>query len=171
MEGTHVDAPYHFFADGKKIHEIPLSTFIGNVLVIDLTSKGAREVITWEDLAPYASKMHEGIIVLLYTNWSAHWKTPKYYDHPFLAQGILASGVRVLGVDMLSPDETRTDGSMGELGFATHEVILGAGGVIAENLTNLSAILGKDAVVSLIPLNIRGCDGSPIRAYASIAVA
>ena len=170
--GTHVDAPYHFFADGKKIDEIPLSTFIGQALVIDLTTKRAREMITWDDLMVHSNMMHEGVIVLLFTGWSTHWDTPKYNDHPFIsreaAEGIMATGVRVLGVDTLSPDETIIDGTNGEFVFGAHKVILGAGGVIAENLTNLDALLGKDAIVSLVPLNIWGCDGSPIRAFASI---
>jgi kynurenine formamidase len=148
--GTHVDAPYHFFADGKKIHELALSTFIGRALVIDLTEKEAREIITWDDLAPYSSRMHDGVIVLLYTGWSTHWKTQRYYDHPFIsreaAEGIIATGVRVLGVDTLSPDETLVDGTIGEFGFGAHQIILGSGGVIAENLTNLSAILGKNGM-------------------------
>lgn len=167
-----MDAPYHFFPDGKKIDEIPLSTFIGPALVIDLTFKNARDTIRWEDLESYADRMREGVILLLCTGWSSHWKTPKYYDHPFLerqaAERIMLSGIRVLGIDALSPDETRLDGSVGALGWAAHDVILGGGGVIAENLTNLGTILGKDAIVSLIPLNIRGCDGSPVRAYASV---
>jgi len=164
--GTHVDAPYHFFANGNKIDEIPLSTFIGQALVIDLTMKGAREIITWADLAPHSCRMHDGVIVLLHTGWSAHWKTPRYYDHPFVsreaAEGIMATGVRVLGVDTFSPDETLVDGTEGKFGFGTHQVILGCGGVIAENLTNLDAILDKNAIISLVPLNIRGCDGSPL---------
>lgn len=172
ITGTHVDAPYHFFADGKKIDEIPLSTFIGPALTIDLSFKTAREVITWADLSSYSSSMHQGIILLLYTNWSKYWKTPKYYDHPFLtrdaAEKIMATGIRVIGVDMLSPDETRLDGTMGELGFGAHQVILSAGGVIAENLTNLKEVISKGAAVSMIPLNIRGCDGSPVRAFATI---
>jgi kynurenine formamidase len=115
--------------------------------------------------------MHDGVIVLLLTGWSTHWNTPKYNDHPFMsrdaAEGIIATGVCVLGTDTLSPDETIVDGTDSKFGFGAHDVILGSGGVIAENLTNLDAILGKDTVVSLVPLNIRGCDGSPVRAFAS----
>lgn len=171
--GTHVDAPYHFFANGKKIDEIPLSTFIGKALIVDLTAKGAREPIAWEDLAPYSSEMGDGIILLICTNWSDHWNTPQYFNHPFLtrdaAEQIISTGVRVVGVDTLSPDETRLDGKLGELGFCAHDVILGSGGVIAENLTNLRAVIKKDNItVSMVPLNIGGSDGSPVRAFATI---
>ncbi|KAJ7503164.1 putative cyclase [Mycena galericulata] len=167
--GTHVDAPAHFFADGKPISQIPLSTFIGRALVVDLTHKSAREPITWDDdLAPHAHQMATGVILFLHTGWSQYWGTDKYLDHPFLeraaAEHIIATGIQVVGVDALSPDETRLDGTGS---FGAHEVILGAGAVIAENLTNLHAIVGLDYTVHLVPLNIDGSDGSPIRAYAS----
>ncbi|KAJ6590120.1 putative cyclase [Mycena vulgaris] len=169
--GTHVDAPSHFFADGKTIEQIPLSTFIGPALVVDLTHKSARETITWQDLAPHAQQMAEDVILLLHTGWSKYWGTKTYLDHPFLertaAEEIIATGVRVVGVDTLSPDETRLDGTGS---FGAHEVILGAGGVIAENLTNLNAVDGPNYVVHLTPLKIDGSDGSPVRAFASRSV-
>ncbi|KAF8150512.1 putative cyclase [Mycena galopus ATCC 62051] len=166
--GTHVDAPSHFFVDGKSIEQIPLNTFIGPALLIDLTHKSPREAITWADLAPYASKMAAGVILLLHTGWSQYWCTEKYLEHPFLeraaAEQIVATGVQVVGIDTLSPDETRLDGAGS---FGAHEVILGAGGVIAENLTNLHVLDGSNYVVHLIPLKIDGSDGSPVRAFTS----
>lgn len=168
--GTHVDAPYHFFADGMKIDEIPLTSFIGQGLIVNLTTKKAREAIVWDDLSPYSSQMREGVILLIYTGWSTYWNTPKYYDHPFLsldaAQRIMATGLRVVAVDALSPDETHVDGSEGK--YDAHNVVLGAGGLIAENLTNLEVLIGKDVIISLVPLKIKGSDGSPIRAFASV---
>jgi kynurenine formamidase len=166
--GTHVDAPSHFFADGKTISEIPLATFVGRALLVDLTHKSSREPITWDaDLARYADQMREGVILLLRTGWSEHWCTEKYLDHPFLerttAEKIIATGVQVVGIDALSPDETRLDGTGS---FGAHEVILGAGCIIAENLTNLGALDGAPHTVHLVPLNIHECDGSPVRAFA-----
>ncbi|KAJ6491660.1 putative cyclase [Mycena vitilis] len=167
--GTHVDAPSHFFAEGKSIEQIPLHTFIGRTLVIDLTNKGPREAINWvDDLAPHAPQMGHGVILLLRTGWSQYWCTDKYLEHPFLertaAEHIIATGVQVVGVDTLSPDETRLDGTGS---FGAHEVILGAGGIIVENLTNLHALDGANYIVNLVPLNIDGSDGSPVRAFAS----
>ena len=93
-----------------------------------------------------------------------------YYDHPFLeveaVKRLLELGVKVIGVDTLSPSETRTDGSFPD--FAVHHAVLGAGAVIAKNLNNLEAI---DWLVSLVPLKLGGLDGSPIRAFASSAAA
>jgi kynurenine formamidase len=172
--GTHIDAPSHFFADGQTIDQIPLSSLMGPLVKIDLTAIGLkdRQAITWEDhisLSSTAAEIRKGVILLIQTGWSAHWGTPKYYHHPFLsrdaAQRILDKGVKVLGVDTLNPDETPLEGIGGEQGFGTHEVILGAGGVIAENLTNLGEIGDRD-MIAFIPLNLEGSDGSPVRAFA-----
>jgi len=34
--GTHIDTPFHFFPSGQKLHEIPLSQFVGRVVVVDV---------------------------------------------------------------------------------------------------------------------------------------
>lgn len=172
--GTHVDAPYHFLEDGSKIDEIPLDAFVGHAVVIDVTSKSAKEQITWADISPFAdlisrkASLPEGVFVFLRTGWSRHWQSPMYFEHPFLtrdaSQRLVDLGVKLLGVDTLSPDETLVDGGMPD--FGVHEVVLGAGALIAENLTNLEAIATGDWLVSLVPLKLKGCDGSPVRAFA-----
>jgi len=178
--GTHLDAPFHFIANGKTIEQIPLSDLIGPALVIDLSRKELqpRQQISWADLSSWHAHIREGVIVLIYTGWSErYWCKPQYYNHPYLtadaAEGLVASGVRVLGLDTLSPDETPFGGIGGENGYRFHKIFLGAGGVIAENLINLSALTEEDEtvasgtwIVNLIPLNINGSDGSPIRAFA-----
>ena len=169
--GTHVDAPFHFFADGARIDELDLGLFVGPAVIVDVRGRAPRERITWADLAPHAERMGPGRIVLLHTGWSAHFRTERYLDHPFLdgeaAERVLATGVRTLGVDALNPDETVLDGA-GD--FSVHEAVLGAGGVIAENLTNLAAIDGADPLVSLLPLSLASADGAPVRAVAMLGL-
>lgn len=43
--GTHIDAPYHFFAGGKTIDQIPVEHFQGNAVVLNLENalKAGRE--------------------------------------------------------------------------------------------------------------------------------
>ncbi|KAJ3001039.1 hypothetical protein NUW54_g6691 [Trametes sanguinea] len=172
--GTHVDAPYHFFASGAQIDAMPLSAFIGNAVVVEVSNKKAKEMITCEDISPYSESIRRkaaqehGVFVLLHTGWSRHWRSDLYFEHPFLtrdaAQHLIDLGVKLIGVDTLSPDETRVDGSTPD--FGVHELVLGAGAVLAENLTNLGAIRTGDWCVNLIPLKLKGCDGSPVRAFA-----
>ncbi|KAJ4471612.1 hypothetical protein J3R30DRAFT_3284287 [Lentinula aciculospora] len=169
--GTHIDAPSHFIVNGTTVDQIPLDTLIGRpAIVVDLTYKTAGTKIVWDDLTKYASKMKEGTILLLYTGWSAHWATPAYMQYPYLdrdaAERILSAGVKIVGLDTLSPDEIE-----GPEGYGVHDAILGAGGLIIENLTNLKALVrleeesGTELLVSIVPLILAGCDGSPVRAF------
>lgn len=53
--GTHIDAPFHFFADGQKVDELDLNMLVGHAIVIDVRGKEPRSKITWEDdLSRYA---------------------------------------------------------------------------------------------------------------------
>lgn len=169
--GTHIDAPSHFITGALTIDQIPLNQLVGPAVIVDI-SKGIKpkQKITWSDIEPYEKALRPGVIVLICTGWYEKWGTNEYYDHPYLMKDVavelVARGICVVGVDMLNPDETVSEGE-GEHGFQFHEVVLGAGGVIAENITNLKPLIGLKSIhVSLLPLKLEGVDGSPIRAIA-----
>lgn len=169
--GTHIDAPYHFYDDASSVDQLDLSLLAAvPAVVVDVRCKGAHEPITWADLEKYADGMREGTVVLLCTGWASRFGQPDYSDHPFLevdaARRILERGVRVIGADTISPDEWQSDGADTAL---VHRVVLLAGGVIVENLRGLEDVVESGwarVQVSLLPLNLAGCDGSPIRAVA-----
>ncbi|KIK77873.1 hypothetical protein PAXRUDRAFT_165522 [Paxillus rubicundulus Ve08.2h10] len=168
--GTHIDAPSHFIADGETIDEFDLRRLLGRAVVVDARKKGPRERIAWDDVQQYEDKLGEGVIVLICTGWSRFWGQANYGDHPFLdvdaARKLVERGVRVIGVDALSPDEMKIGEEESE-DIGVHGVVLGAGGAIAENLRGVEEVIGMERpVVSLLPIKIGGCDGSPIRAIA-----
>jgi arylformamidase len=49
-----------------------------------------------------------------------------------------------------------------------HNILLGAGMVVVENLTNLAAVPAPSFTLASFPLKIRGADGSPVRAVAIV---
>jgi len=167
--GTHVDAPYHFLEGGPRIDDLDLSLFIGRATIVDVTGRPPRTPVTWQDLAPYEHRLGPGHVLILHTGWSQWFRTPAYYDHPYLdgaaAQRLVALGVRTVGIDALNIDETVLRGQH-PTGFAAHHAILGAGGVIAENLTNLAAVDFTNALVSMLPVRLARADGAPVRAVA-----
>ncbi|GBE80861.1 hypothetical protein SCP_0305810 [Sparassis crispa] len=168
--GTHLDAPYHFFMDGAPIHALDLELLAAApALVVDLRAKPAHAPITWADLTPHAHAMRSGVALLLCTGWSRFYGQENYSDHPWLepdaARRVLEMGVRVIGMDALSPDEWAAGVDTGMV----HRIVLGSGGVIVENLCGLGRLVESGwerPLVSLLPLNLQGCDGSPIRAVA-----
>ena len=48
--GSHIDAPEHFVKGGKQVHELPLSTFVGDAVVANFSDKKPGEGITAENL-------------------------------------------------------------------------------------------------------------------------
>jgi kynurenine formamidase len=189
--GTHVDAPFHFFAHGQKLHELSLERFVGRALVVDVRQLArVRGCIQWRDvresldrtrgtIASLGSRSEGKIdIVLFWTGWDRWWSEQKYFDHPYfgrdVAEELAEMGVRLVGVDTLSPDETvlvQDGGKEKEDAFVMHEVLLSRGCLICENLTNLGELVGEgfeegeEVWVSLVPLSLHGADGAPVRAY------
>jgi kynurenine formamidase len=169
QSGTHVDAPYHFIAEGPVLEDTPLHRFVGPGVVVDVSQHDPRQPITWPDLEPWAERFGPGTIVALRTAWSdRHLGTDRYFAHPFLEVGacrrLLDLGVRTVAIDALNVDETVVDG---EPAFPCHLEFLGAGGVFSENLTNLGAIDFPDPLIMLMPIRLGGdADGAPCRAVA-----
>ena len=159
--GTHVDAPSHVVEDGAPVDELPLHLLVGPAVVVDVRDLGPREPIGWERLAAYA---RPGRMLVLHTGWDVFWGSVRYEDHPYLdgeaAWELVAAGVRTVGIDALSLDETQGED------VPAHAALLSAGGVVVENLTNLAAIDDPEPTLSVLPLPLRGCDGSPVRAVA-----
>lgn len=167
--GTHLDAPVHFFEGAAAVSDVDLSSLVGPAVVVDVRGKEFHAAITWDDIAPQAGKLGPEVALLLCTGWSQHWSREEYMKSPHLteeaAQKIVERGVRIVGIDVFSVDGEVLEGSRET--HAVHRLLLGNGVLIAENLTNVEALLdGSAYLVSLLPLNFQGCDGSPIRAVA-----
>jgi kynurenine formamidase len=169
QSGTHVDAPYHFIQDGARLEACDLGLFVGPGVIVDVADHQDRQPITLEQIAPYEERLRPGVIVALHTGWSDRYMgTDRYHDHPFLETAactrLLELGIRTVAIDALNIDETVLDG---EARFPCHLEFLGAGGVFAENITNLGAVDFDDPVVSLLPIRLGGdADGAPCRAVA-----
>ncbi|MEX5296508.1 cyclase family protein [Kocuria sp. CPCC 205268] len=168
--GTHVDAPLHTVDGGSSVDELDLSRLVGPGRVVHVPDLREHDVIRWDDVRAQLEDVPAGTIVLFRTDWSRHFGTPRYLEHPVLdveiAEHLLSAGVRVLGVDTLNPDRTPDASSTGPLELPVHAAVLGAGGAIIENLTNLHAVTWPDPLLSALPLRLRGLDGSPVRAVA-----
>jgi len=170
--GTHVDAPSHSIADGAALDGVSLDLLIGPLRVLRAVGRAPGSTITWDELASQGESACAGEIVVIETGWSAHFDEADAVDHPVLAREVaeqlLARGVRVIGVDALSPDASAADDD-GAWHLPVHELVLGAGGLILENLTNLAAAPDTGAEFVALPLNLPGLDGSPVRAIALVS--
>jgi kynurenine formamidase len=156
--GTHIDAPFHFRDDAATVDRMPLELTVGPAVVVDVTGKEPGERITLADLEPHRTALTPGRIVLVATGWYRHAGTQRFFEHPYLAAEV---GQAILAIDTLNADFT------GGEEFPIHDMFADAGGFIAENLANTAALTpGVTPLLFLLPLNLVGCDGAPVRAVA-----
>lgn len=161
--GTHIDAPYHFLADGKSIDDYEVDKFIGMGVAIDLRYKKAGSMITVEDIE--SVDLEAGMSVVLVTGWCKFFGSKEYLNHPYIskeaAQYFVDKGISIVAVDFLNVDQTLVEA------WDAHPVLLGSDVLIAENVANTDELkFDRKYLFSFLPLKIEKTDGSPIRAVA-----
>jgi len=167
--GTHADAPRHFIPNGKTIDEVSLDVLIGPATVVDFTGCQALQEIGVVDLK---QKLGDNIPVrlILRTGWSEYFGDLKFYnEYPFFsedaARWMVEKGVRLIAMDTPSPDNpAHSRGTPKD--SPNHKVLLGAGVVLVEYLANLKAVTVSEVELIVMPLKLKGCDGSPARCVA-----
>ena len=166
--GTHVDAPCHFVNGAPAMDQVPLERFYGPGVIWHIDS-GDRAAIGVAELERATPRMRQGDIVLIDTGWWRHINTPRYEDHPFLtgeaSDWLVARGAKLVGMDNSSPDQASHYRSK-DYDFPVHNTLLGNGVLIAEHLTNLSALAARRVEIMFLAINIAGCDGAPARPVA-----
>ena len=159
--GTWVDAPYHRFADGVDLAELPLERLADLPGVVVRVEEGRAAI----DAGAFASLDLKGRAVLFRTDWSRRWQTPRYAEHhPHLTaaagRALVAAGAAFVGIDSLNVDDP-DDGER-----PVHTALLGAGVPIAENLTRLADVPDGPFRLHAVPVKLRGMGSFPVRAYA-----
>lgn len=167
--GTHVDAPRHFIADGMTIDDVPLDWLVGTASGINF-ELAERQEITGAMLAGAADHVRGGDRLLIRTGFTTRYWTPEYVEHPYFtedaADWMVERGIRLLGIDMLTPDKPHSLRDA-EFGFPVHHTLLGNNVIIVENL-RFDDPLPERFDVSILPLPIVAGDGAPARAFARV---
>jgi kynurenine formamidase len=161
--GTYVDVPFHRYADGADLADMPLD-LLADLDGVMLDASGRRRSL---DRDFFEGRDLRGKAVLLRTGWDRHWATPAYFEgHPYLTRGaaqfLSDAGVRLVGIDSLNIDDTR-DGSR-----PAHSILLGSAIPIAEHLCNLAALPASGFRFHAAPARFRGVGTFPVRAYGVV---
>ncbi|HEV7404905.1 MAG TPA: cyclase family protein [Chthoniobacteraceae bacterium] len=167
-QGTHLDAPYHFFENGRTIDQMDLRLFYGPARLIDLapgSTLPARTPLAIEHFLPHAAAFTAGARVIYRTGWNRAFGTAEFFtDFPSLtleaAAWIAGRRIALLGMDTPTPSTEWLE---------CHHILLGPGAeiVIVESLNGLEQ-LPPEFLFAGFPLNLKGGDGSPIRAVAIV---
>lgn len=158
--GTHIDAPKHFLPHGRGVDEEPLSKFIGQSIIIDVSHKrGANNSsgIGADYLDQFSSIISKDDILLLYTGTGNKRKTFAYLELS-AAKWILKNRIKSVGIDTLSIEK------YGSKEAPVHKLLLSNNVGIIENLDRLRKFIKKRMFLACLPLSLRGLDGSPARA-------
>jgi kynurenine formamidase len=164
--GTHIDAPYHFLNNGKKIHQIDPKRFITDAILIKINTK-PNYSITKFDILKFEKKngkIPNHSTVIFKTGWNDNLNRKDFFSHnPGLAVSaakyLAQKKTNLVGIDSPSIDV----GTNSE--FAAHHVLLKNDVLILENLCNLSRLEPRFMLVAL-PLKLENATGSPVRALA-----
>jgi len=167
-QGTHLDAPFHFYDDGKTIEQMDLEHFVGEAHLVDLAPGGYLEAstpLTVGMFEAHADVFRPGARIIYRTGWDRAFGTPEFFSgFPTLtleaARWIAGRGIRMLGMDTPTPSVDWKE---------CHLILLKEGVeiVIVESLTHLEKLPPVFTFIGL-PLKIVGRDGSPIRAVALV---
>jgi kynurenine formamidase len=179
--GTHMDAPGHFIAGGRRSPEIKPKELIVPIVVVDISERVASNpdaVVSPDELRRF-ERRHGRIparaIVAMYSGWESRVNDPAAFKNADASgtyhfpgfglealQWLLAERrITGIGVDTLSLDHGPSTS------FSVHLTLLGADKYGLENLANLGRIRprGATAYVGVIPWEEGS--GGPCRVIAS----
>ena len=145
--GTHIDAPYHFYENGRTVEQISLDKFVGYSYVVEhngnITEKDARKILEKAKNAhneAYKRILIKGKAVITYE----------------------ASLVFAEANIYLVGNESQTVGPE-DAPMAVHKVLLEKEIVLLEGI-RLEKVPEGVYILSSAPINLQGSDGAPCRA-------
>jgi kynurenine formamidase len=183
--GTHMDAPIHFAQGRSTLDEIPIDRLTGPAVVIDVRAHcdadpdyelTIHDLLNWE--ARYGRIPH-GALVFMWSGWGQRWPDRVRYlgtSTPDEAHSLHFPGfssqladfliqqriIRGVGIDTASIDPGRSSN------FPVHRIVNGADVYILENVAALERLPPHGAMVTALPMKIKGGTGGPVRIVAWI---
>ncbi|MBQ7911386.1 MAG: cyclase family protein [Clostridia bacterium] len=143
--GTHVDAPSHFLANGKTVDQLDPAAFLGFCYVThhegDVTAEDARRILG------YAAEADAAERILIAGKATVTIEAARVFAD---------AKIKLIG------NESQTVGPE-DAPAAVHYLLLDAEVVLLEGL-NLSRVPSGKYFLSAAPLNLGGCEGAPCRA-------
>ena len=143
--GTHLDAPAHFFKDGKTIGDYPPEVFTGDCYVArhtgDVLAEDAQRILA------EAAACHAARRILI----AGDAVVTEEAARVFAAAKLLLIGNESQSV---GPENAP---------MAVHKILLGTDVILLEGVVLRDVAVGK-YLLSAMPLHLAGCEGAPCRA-------
>jgi len=158
--GTYVDAPFHRYAGGADLSELPLESVADlEAVVVDGAARTGPAAFRGIDV--------RGKAILIRTGWDRHWRTDAYFEgHPFLtrdgAEYLRDSGAVLVGIDSYNIDDVT------DMTRPAHSVLLGAGIPVCEHMCNLAGLPARGFRFTAAPVKVARFGTFPVRAFAVV---
>jgi kynurenine formamidase len=159
--GTYLDSPFHRYADGPDLADLPLEKLADlEAVVVRWGQAGGRAI----GAAAFKNLDVRSKAVLVQTGWDAHWRTDRYFEgHPFLTGAAAAllrdAGAVLVGIDSLNIDDTA------DLVRPVHSTLLGAEIPVVEHLRGLEQLPDGGFRFFAVPVKFKGLGTFPVRAF------
>ena len=141
--GTHIDAPFHFLPEGKKVEQLDLRIFVGDCYVASHCGE-----VTQSDAAAILQKA-EGVPRILIVGEATVTAEA--------AEVFASAGICLLGNESQSVGPENAP-------MQVHKILLQKNIALLEGVA-LSDVPQGHYFLSAAPLNLAGADGAPCRAY------
>ncbi|WP_343519908.1 cyclase family protein [Sphingomonas sp.] len=160
--GTYLDTPYHRYADGHDLADLPLTRVADCEGVVVRVEGAAERAIDW---TAFAAQALRDKAVLVHTGWDRHWRTDQYFEgHPHLTEAAAVylrdQEVRLVGIDSFNIDDVSANTR------PVHSVLLAAGIPIIEHMTRLGDLPVDGFRFSAVPPKVRRMGTFPVRPWA-----
>lgn len=153
--GTHVDAPFHFLQDGKRILDLDIERYIGPCEVIDVSAFSTINEVALR--AVITSPTKRLLIKTALPNVPQRFPDKVPPITPDGAAYMASLGVQLVGVDVPSVDPLDSKELAGHHALYDHDIY------ILENVMLDQVDIGTYDLIAL-PLALAEGDGSPVRA-------
>lgn len=152
--GTHVDAPFHFVKEGKKLDEMSLNKLMGKAQVIEVPYP---ETVNSQFLRE--RHLSECRIILFKFGDKRFDRMYDYFDESSI-EFLVRNDIQVIGTDNITVDSKNTK-------YKIHQLILPKDIMIVPALKLGGVGEGVYDFICL-PLSIKGSEGAPARALLFI---
>lgn len=177
--GTHVDAPFHFYDKGETIDQIPIENFVYKHPLIIKKQLKKSELLSLEDLEQYETEIHSADILFFYTGYCNLRDKPRVYvdDFPTISEEVAKFirtellNVKAIAIDVLSIESAILGP---KTNFKVHKTLLDGELyntrplLIFEDVNVCKIVDKKIKRVYAFPLRITGLDGSPVNIVVEI---
>ena len=170
---THVDTFGHYQPGGASLQEMPLDTFCGEAICVDIREYPGGHDVTADEVAEAVDtsgqQVRAGDTVLFCSDhYNRTAGTSAFLDgfNGISAEAVhwLADrGVKIFGVETISPDLVYLTDE-----YPTHKACAERGLTHYENLNNLKEVVGRRFEFYGFPLRLEPAYGSPVRAVGIV---